>query len=128
MTREEVLAMVPGSEMDAIVAEKVMGWRIINGPWSGHEYWEDENLHIPCEVAKFKPSTEISAAWQIFDKFDDIVVRKYETITGEFRYVCSIVNENIYSADAEDTAELAICRAALLYTLKVEHQEGAREC
>ena len=45
MTRDEVLAMKPGSKLDLLVCEKVMKWKT---PWE-----------------PFFPSTDIAAAWEV---------------------------------------------------------------
>jgi hypothetical protein len=99
--------MKAGRELDALVAEKIMGWKVEYGEL-GHEHFT-ENGEI-----KFLPfySTNISDAWEVVEKFDDISVSK-----DKKEFLCEIVvfNGNIgrvYEAYAE-TAPLAICLAAL---------------
>ncbi len=77
MTREEILAMRPGRELDAVVAEKVMGWKwispetpgnplLVSPPddkrqlWSG--IWDERG--IPHYLPFY--SIDISAAWEVF--------------------------------------------------------------
>ncbi|SYX87669.1 hypothetical protein [Paenibacillus alvei] len=37
MTREQILSMTPGRELDAIVCELIYGWRRIKGPKTDYE-------------------------------------------------------------------------------------------
>jgi hypothetical protein len=97
MTHEEILNMPAGREMDALIAEKVMGVKLF------------------C----FCPSTDIAAAWQVVDyfakKYGDVclemVLVENETLTGQEWCVSLRLDADIALAD---TAPLAICRAALL--------------
>jgi hypothetical protein len=52
--------MKPGHEIDALVAEKVMGFRPGNSPntWSN-----SDRINIP-----FNPSTDIRDAWEVVDR------------------------------------------------------------
>lgn len=86
MTRDEVLAMKPGRELDALVAEKVMGWRMKTFPGGGGGFtaWVDENEKVMKLISNstmsetcyrcdyFRPSTDIAAAWEVEDKAIDI--------------------------------------------------------
>lgn len=139
MTREEILAM-DTDELSIAVAETIFKAKVIgkeNDPnaklligWYGEKAWKP--MRGSWTSADWSPSEEIawldcprfaediSAAWEVADSFNDIVVRKYETMGGDFRYVCSIVNGGVNTVDAEDTAPLAICRAALLSVLRLE--------
>lgn len=61
-TREKILSMEPGRELDALVAEKVMGWRL-----QGQSYWlcGDDVVH---DVLFWNPSTDMYAAWEVVEK------------------------------------------------------------
>lgn len=149
MTKEEILAMVPDAKLDEIVGTHVTMVRPrINHSimdrdekgvfitFSSKEAADDhlkENLEeYPsgllakegAHVVKwhFYPrySQEITAAWEIFDKFDDILVRKFSTISGEFRYRCSIVNDKVNTIVDGDTVPHALCLAALVSVLRLE--------
>jgi hypothetical protein len=75
MTREQVLAMQPGRELDMLVAESVMGW-VVDGSHL------KMNGYI-AYMADFKPSRDISAAWEVEEKIktmDIEVVRRYVSL------------------------------------------------
>jgi len=79
MTRNEILALKPGRELDALIAEKVMGWRKKTFPGGGGGFtaWVDENEKVMKLISNstmsetcyrcdyFRPSTDISAAWEV---------------------------------------------------------------
>ena len=100
-----------GRELDALVAEKVMGWRRI----------ESTNLFLigPKHIEGGFPaphySTDISAAWQIVEKFKMTITPNncYPHVKAKW---CADVelkgSHELWLAGAE-TAPLAICRAAL---------------
>lgn len=60
-------ALPAGRELDALVAEKVMGWRRVDD-----HLWEDADRRLrstaPWSSWAFHPSTDIAAAWQVVEK------------------------------------------------------------
>ena len=126
MTEEDVLALEPGAELDALVATHVMGWRqgedypneedalgvwirLIHedggwhvrrvNPWSmksGNPYWQD-----------FRPSKDIAAAWEVKDRVGKTFLMERDD--GEWDV---IVPGPTRARGA--TATIALCRAALL--------------
>ncbi len=106
--------MKAGSELDNFIAEKVMRWHITTGEYSGKEYWNDENDYSPYSVNDFRPSTNISVAWQVVEKIKIEHGYAVEILETKVRSYCTIKDftYDISSADAE-TAPLAICLAAL---------------
>lgn len=124
MTRDEVLAMKPGRELDALVAEKVMGWRKKTFPGGGGGYtaWVDENgkalklisnftmIEACRRCDYFRPSIDIAAAWEVVEK----MAQEYDVSVWSDRngkWACEI---NCVIVDDCDTAHEAICKAALL--------------
>lgn len=134
MTREEILSLPAGRELDVLVAEKVMGWRCTIG----------ETSHKGRVIAwpfpdrsgiEFEPSTDIAAAWLVVehirgwkplcrrDPCDYFAIDSPQVgndypdppgawCVGWHDYAGG---ERISSVEAKaDTAPLAICRAALL--------------
>ena len=117
--------MKPGYELDALVAQEVVGWRILS-------HWEpgvvkhllDENQ---CEVdpPQFPPySTDIAAAWKVAEKVgfrEDWTVKletqvdskcladRYVQVTISYRGFDTL---DVWTATGE-TAAHAICLAAL---------------
>jgi hypothetical protein len=117
-------------ELDAEVAEKVMGW--VKGP-EKHQYDDLYDCHwlYPngdptgwywgCSNSCFKPSTSISDAWRVVEEMGkrqlDVSIDK-SWCTG---YLVQFTNEpfggpkelRVYGQGRADTAPEAICRAAL---------------
>jgi len=58
--------MNPGPELDALVAEKVMGWSVSEDG----TVWRDESLKYPdrLPLLEWHPSTQIGDAWQVVEK------------------------------------------------------------
>lgn len=52
--------MKPGREVDALVAEKVMGWTISEGFYYG------PGERVPANIPRY--STDIAAAWEVVEK------------------------------------------------------------
>lgn len=102
LTREEILAMEPGQILDYYVAEKVMG----GVPWG-----------------PFQPSTEISDAWKVLEKFPLVQIEYVEIFEGNksatvrvWSLGSDIGNDGI--AVSARTAAEAICKGALLAVLE----------
>jgi hypothetical protein len=137
MTREEILALGAGRELDALVAEHVMGWsRGTIGP-------EDDLslVWFPLDgggwLEEPRPwSTDIRAAWQVVEKAsgfhaDAPLHRKFRAVAlfypQEGQVGCQIYEcvpgrrifdvRNVFAENVASTAPLAICRAALLAVL-----------
>ena len=117
--------MVAGRETDALVAEKVMGWR-----WAVDECEAPSLNDGRCErepnifILHFTPSRAISSAWKVVEKLNADGWR-WGMVQVDDAWVV-----NLYNADAEDdcsecgrrnsspqaeasTLPLAICLAAL---------------
>lgn len=77
--------MKPGRELDILVAEKVMGWRLLcyesgvfayepgqyddamkNDGWAWNGDKENREAH------EFNPSTDIACAWEVFEKLSQL--------------------------------------------------------
>ena len=130
MDRDEILNMPAGREMDALVAEKVMGWHIetddsgwghwadANGHWGAginqddtDDYEDDEDFHI----LHWHPSQSIKWAWEVVEQ----VTKKSKFTVIEIRggnelYQIAFWYPLKDSWHAEGLLPLAICRAALL--------------
>lgn len=116
MTREEILAMEPGVELDFWIAEKVMGWT------KGYEddgtmYWATGYTAMPGNWA---PSKNMAAAWEVVEEMvgQGFDVNLSSTIlTSDFIDVSWGVSFWRYGAWPKATARNmpeAICKAALL--------------
>ena len=121
LTPDTTLAMEAGPELDALVAERVMGWtRNDKGFWfkpGKRHNWNHDGLDPPPY------STDIAAAWEVVEKIKslpagiDILVRaNCVAIDLHMFDMADGLVKDIEAGDAT-TAPLAICRAALLTTL-----------
>ena len=122
MTREEILVLPAGAEMDALVAERVMGWLRI-GPDEPYRFHKEMGGIIgpdgrPARFAAGEipfdwfPSTRIADAW-------DVVEKLAGGLEEGDRFEVIRLGETVWRAGftifvTADTAQLAICRAALL--------------
>lgn len=116
--------MKPGVELDKLVAEKVFGRKVVKTVWGkdkqyscyslGAPEWDwirDEGDTLMNPVPEY--STDIKAAWEVMAKFPEgaNLVRRYENGEG---WVCELTRDGErYVAEHGNTAEHAICLAAL---------------
>lgn len=136
MTRDEILNMEAGREMDALVATIIMGLEVhrleksyrgerstpgskVPGEWIHHVLYV---YHTPTsrnlDVSHY--SANISAAWEVVEKLQAEPLEYYFGInrtpsipyekTGRTHWHCELGGKMGYA----DTAPLAICKAALL--------------
>ena len=71
MTKEEILNMEPGPELDRLVAERVMGWRSLKeyiligegGPFVSGVYYDGK---------LWSPSIDIAAAWEVIRRCNEL--------------------------------------------------------
>jgi hypothetical protein len=124
LTREQVLNMKPGQELDALIAEKVMGLPApeeskINGRWVHHFIKEtypgsgvfEENTS-KMELLK-DYSTDISAAWGVVEKLSKNIGCFYMWQHVDYASVdCGA------KCDAKTMPE-TICKAALLAVMNL---------
>lgn len=106
MTRDEILRMPAGKELDALIAEKVMGWRKVR--WLGTYDWRDKDGDHPYSVNGWTPSTDSQKACDVVDKLGPASFSSYKYNDG-----FGVCLDSDFTVKAE-TLPLAICRAALL--------------
>jgi hypothetical protein len=122
MNREQILAMKPGPELNALVAEKVMGWKT---NWLKTDWWEEINPnthHHKGLVKDFNPSEDMSAAWEVVEKMKQkyfCEIAMSETEDGNWHWMARfiLVLTEPYTVKTfrvvSPTAPEAICKAAL---------------
>lgn len=119
MTRDEILKMGAGREMDALVAEKVMGWSVEEATG----YWLDDEQYIAYS-SPLDFSTSIDDAWKVVEKMQDIDL--YILIADGYHHVgwhielCNKFGETLANIRDCETVSLAICRAALLVVMDIK--------
>ncbi len=142
MTRDEILDMPAGRDMDALIALKFFGWHwenVQNGlllPSSDHpamvNNWaaEWDKKGYPNWLPEYSKS--ISLAWEVVNKI--CIPAPEDCWTGPIMQInhehntCEVIFSQLDSIDCAmesveataETAPLAICRAALLATLEDE--------
>jgi hypothetical protein len=146
MTRDEILNMSAGREMDALIAERVMGWTpwvekrgeydyVIwqrNGdkePWFSHRGWETHKSRY-SKLIKYDSHYHIEVGLHKFSSggYDEAfeVVEKMKSDGWEFYFEWKDKPWALFENDEclldkyadADTVPLAICKAALLTTLE----------
>ena len=123
MTRDEILNLEAGREMDALIAEKVMGEKQPNYVHANlhMEYpetstcgnWQCFNIFEHGDICEWHPkqfSTDISAAWEVVEMMGD----KFDNVGHGEEWYCVYRPDEWGNIVYADSAPLAICRAALL--------------
>lgn len=134
MTRDEILSMLAGYEMNKLIAEFVFGMRLEeNHGFAGGFYWVGNGIQFGDVRAQNVPdySTEIEAAWVVVEKIIelfgcDVSAENRADIRAHTRVcICKFQygkleydNPDLLLYVFGETVPLAICRAALLATLK----------
>jgi hypothetical protein len=129
MTRDEILNMPAGREMNALIEKHIFF----------HDTFEKEVVRRTSNANKRKDrNVTEKELWAVLTKYSSVPVRNYSTdISAAFEVMekfsvfnfefcrendkgsaCAIVNENLDNAVIADTVPLAICRAALLAVME----------
>ncbi|ETT55209.1 hypothetical protein BSK66_31175 [Paenibacillus odorifer] len=123
LTREEILAMEPGPALDEITAEIACGRkvRMLNEVTNNSFKPQYDKKVIDEGAGRYniipRYSSDISAAWEVLEKFKQYSVMKAAGWGKE--YDCRIwvgITGDQWSVQAK-TASEAICKAALLAVL-----------
>lgn len=122
--------MKPGRELDVLIAEKVMGWKLYcyEGDVYAHEpgqygdaakndgwCWEGDTYPENRESHQFAPSTDIAAAWEVVEKLSTngwAVKMQIGFDSSRYYWDCEVFIEESHYGSAK-TAPHAICLAAL---------------
>lgn len=113
--------MKPGRELDALVAEKVMGlsyypvWTNSYGQHVPHAVFDKGVKQNVVTCGYLKPySTDIAAAWEVVEKFNGLYIGESESDPGRhwWQFVDSNEQDSYIGAEGK-TAPHAICLAAL---------------
>lgn len=119
--------MEPGRELDALVAERVIGWRNLEWCEACHEGgtiapegWYGDGPGGECYLTR-EYSVDIAAAWQVVEKMIDIGYSVFVDYVERWR--CFITQGGGESPVEATSAPLAICLAAL-EAIGVEVEDG----
>jgi hypothetical protein len=130
MPRDEVLGLKPGRELDALIAEKVMGFRCVVDKGNGNVSWIAYGVygetHTPPMAwkkwnYKVPPySTDIAAAWEVVEKMSE-QWPQYQLAKIEDGWSVMWGFDGYGWPEATGkTAPEAICKAALLAVMDIE--------
>ena len=110
MTHDEILKMPAGREMDELVIQQFMKWKVI---WRGDTGYAYNDGKYGARI-NWHPSTDIAAAWEVMEKgFEMGYPFRLFGYTGDWS--CTMR----FTAYAE-IAPLAICRAALFAVMELQ--------
>jgi len=120
LTDEQIDAMEAGLELDALMAECVMGWKSGGKSNSGNAFFpkqDGDRIGRGKENWRFHPwdpSSDISSAWRVAEHVmaHPGVFASELLMMDNKRFGIYLGDDEVVSAYA-DTAPLAICRAAL---------------
>ncbi len=124
MNRNEILSMPVGRDLDALVAEKVMGRNLWYGDPTGYkivenfDYWRTDIRDSDDEYCYRCPrySADIASAWEVMEEMKDKFQPDLIFENGEWE--CLLMAE--YARARATTAPLAICRASLIAVLEAK--------
>ena len=129
--------MKPGRELDALIAEKIMGWEFHNA-YAGERYlfpphlieFVQSSISMKSGLMEFVPpappyySTDIKDAWKVIEEMESrkFILRLQSPAYMSYRWTALFQNKCISDDDFIDransfhfnTAPLAICNAALM--------------
>jgi len=97
MTRDEIMKMQPGWELNALVAREIFGVQNPDPLW--------------------RPSEDISAALEVAERFRDIRITRYVDPETKM-WKCEIYKNGVVYFALEKTMAAAICKAALLAVME----------
>ena len=127
VTREEILAMEPGRELDKLVAEKVFGWEVVPKPTRLLRDLRAGDVCHPDKVPSF--STKLAAAWLVVEelekRFGDGGVWKFDNERAPKQWQVCFARERIPTSNCykglwqylAGTITEGICKTAVLVIL-----------
>ena len=118
MTRDEILKMPAGYEMNKLIATNVMGWALVNNHGeAGGKFWIGHGGSFGDMPERYLPdfSGEIAPAFSVVEKLQEsglgFSISDYSPSKG---WCAEFYGKQQNSKADGETAPLAICRAALL--------------
>lgn len=112
--------MKPGREMDALIAEKVMGWS-----QTPEGFYEMDSVGRMTILPKF--STDIAAAWEVVEELDNYCLEMIRETADEesgYEWQYVVVPAAVFRCDhAEYVSYHSMAHAICLAALKVAGHE-----
>lgn len=103
------------SEIDALVATKVMGWKYSEAFAAWHPDRKDATLADSVSKLKWKPTTDISQAWEVVEKLqsEEKIITMEPLFSMRWAITVCIEENGKHANIIEDSFKIAICLAAL---------------
>jgi len=122
MTRDEILSMKPGRELDALIMRTV--FKAEKKDIGDECYWVSEfDGEEVCWPRWFRPSLDISAAWEVVEEMLErggCEIGCYGSKSGGKWFEVNVITMNGEVKVTAHTAPEAICKAALLAVMDGE--------
>lgn len=103
-------------EIDELIAEKVMGWKLETIATSTYgskaDVWKNETGKIMVYDREWKPTSDISSAWRVVEKIQEKGYFEMTGWPGDYHVNFADKDGHGFSGQAS-TAPLAICLAAI---------------
>ncbi|OUS72999.1 hypothetical protein B1748_23610 [Paenibacillus sp. MY03] len=129
ITEQQIRDMEPGRELDDAI-RLMLGWTKFREKEDGtFACWvtpEGKKWTYPSSGSLPRYSTDVSAAWEVVEKFNIVNIEFVEWFVGNKSVQCKIIEsvapteEEITTEATGKTAPEAICKAALIAHLRGE--------
>ena len=113
MTKEEILAMEPGKELNRIVAEVVMGYKYVDDQFFGDMEGYGNSIYHPLR----KYSEDSAIAEEVVDRMKH---EKYNARVELNHYTENWEADFGYGRISSPTAAEAICKVAVITIMEAE--------
>lgn len=117
LTREEIMSMQPGRELNDLVKIHVMGWKPERVGVNLIEWFEEKEgirYNVSYNAKTFNPSQSISSAWEVVGKMRSLG-NHIDVFTWEDKWGTEISKgDTVYVREYTLEAPEAICKTALL--------------
>lgn len=121
LTRDEIMSMQAGRELDALIAEHVMGLHFDTDPEHPQDkIWMDANGGYVCNAQMYyhQFSQDIRDAWRVVEKITAPPATYEEAERMSNTKFCNWFDHaNLWALSASEAA-FAICQAALMTTIR----------
>lgn len=124
ITRDDVMHLPAGRDMDALVAQRILG--LTEWCECGTSLTHDQDVCGHCDKGWLPPtSADIGIAWRVVEKLcadrDKMFAQVHVEVGGYGAYFCRSMDVGawVFGTSSQPSPALAICRAALLTTLDI---------
>ena len=127
MSRDEILKMEAGREIEVLMVKKVMPSTVGSYPYYSEHYGKAYiRTSAQSRARRWRPSEDIADAWDVVEMMRNKVIYKYPVCPNIiYHHTDGLWHCEYFSGDwmrnaTAPTAPLAICRAALLAVMEFD--------